>query len=634
MQKPKDYLVHYFNHKSFRAPQETIIQSVLEKRDTVALLPTGGGKSLCYQIPALMRPGTCLVISPLIALMKDQVIGLKLKGIKAEYLRSKFTQDDIIRLFDNCKYGEVKFLYLSPERLQSDFIQQKIKELTINIVAVDEAHCVSEWGHDFRPAYLKIALLKKLLPNVPFLALSATATPLVLKDIKQHLELNKPKCYSKSFYRPNISYQIIEAEDKNTKLLLLLKKHSGSCIIYTNTRRLTKEISKFLNAHKLKSCYYHGGLNLEEKDKAYLNWMDEKTPIIVATNAFGMGIDKDNVQIIIHHNLPSSLENYMQETGRSGRNNRAAYAFLLYNHADINYLKTQFKNSTPSVKQISEVYNKLCQYFQIAYGELNDSWFDFDLVDFSKRYSLEVLLAYNAVKTFDREGIISLNSDFFKRTEIQFIASNNQVLRYAETHKELGHLIKTILRNYGGLFEHKSAINLSVIASKTGMRKQSVLRHLKTLENEAIIDLKSSDGTSQLQFLQPREDNITINKIAERISNYNLHKEEKLESVIAFVKNDTVCRNKQLLHYFGEIFPKNCHTCDVCISSKNTTSTVNYKDISKAILLLLKTGKSLNSKAIVLQIDFEEKHVLHTLQLLLDNHKIIVNSQHKFIINN
>lgn len=626
-------MVNYFNHKEFRSPQEAIIQSILDNKDTIALLPTGGGKSVCYQIPALMNPGTCLVISPLIALMKDQVIGLKLKGIKAEYLQSKLTQDDIIRLFDNCKFGGVKFLYLSPERLQSEFIQQKIKELAINLVAVDEAHCVSEWGHDFRPSYLKIALLRPLLPGVPFLALSATATPLVLEDIKQHLKLDVPKLFTKSFYRPSISYQIIETEDKYTKLLLLLKKHKGPCIIYVNTRKLTKEIAYFLNANNLKSSFYHGGLNLEEKDTAYLNWMNEKTPIIVATNAFGMGIDKDNVNTIIHYNIPNSIENYMQETGRAGRNNTAAYTFLLYNNADIDYLQTQLKNNAPTVIQMSEIYSKLCQYFQIAYGELNEDWLDFDLVHFCKHYALDVLISFNALKTLDREGVLLLNADFFNRTEIQFIASNNQVLKYAETTNELGLLIKTILRNYGGLFEHKSAVNISVLASKMGVTKQHILHLLNTLKNEELIDLSTSNNATQIQFLQPREDKLTINKIAKNIQSYNTHKEEKLQAVISFVKNKSVCRNKQLLQYFGENISKNCNICDVCISSQKSKTATDYKGIAKAILNLLNTQKNLNSKEIVALLDLDEKQVLYTLQLLLDNHKIIVNSQHKFLLN-
>jgi ATP-dependent DNA helicase RecQ len=633
MQSALDYLKKYFNHASFKAPQEAVIKSVLDKNDTIALLPTGGGKSVCFQIPALINKGTCLVISPLIALMKDQVTGLNKKGIKATYLHSKLTQEDIIRVFDNCKFGDVKFLYISPEKLQSALILQKIKALQISLVAIDEAHCVSEWGHDFRPSYLKISNLKKELTKVPFLALTATATTIVLKDIAQYLELDKPKLFKKSFYRENISYQIIKTEDKNAKLLDLLRKNKGVCIVYVNTRKLTKEISQFLNLNNLKSSLYNGGLNVKDKDEAYKNWTSEKTPIMVATNAFGMGIDKANVHLIIHYNIPNSIENYMQETGRAGRNGRAAYAFLLYNDSDINYLKIQNKNNTPSVKDIANVYKNICQYLQIAYGELNQDWYDFDLTAFCKRYQSDFLLSYNSLKTLDREGILTLNDNFFKKSEVQFIAPNKHVLAYSEKHKELGALIKVILRNYGGLFDNKSAINIGLIANKLNVSKEKVLNGLNILKNEEIIVFNTANSNTQIQFLLPREDALTINKIANNIGTYNTHKNEKLNAIIDFVKNTYKCRNKQLLKYFGEIHAKNCGICDVCLDLKKSKQKPDYKRIAKDILQLLKEHPQLNSKSLVSKLNFEEKHVLFTLQLLLDNRKIIVNSRHKFVLN-
>ncbi len=633
MQSALDYLKKYFNHSAFKPPQEAVIQSVLNKYDSIALLPTGGGKSVCFQIPALINQGVCLVISPLIALMKDQVTGLNKKGIKANYLHAKLTQEDIIRIFDNCKYGGVKFLYISPEKLQSPLILQKIKELPINLVAVDEAHCVSEWGHDFRPSYLKIAQLKRELPKVPFLALTATATTLVLKDIAQHLELEKPKLFKKSFYRENISYQIVKTEDKNTKLLSLLKKYKGVCIIYVNTRKLTREISQLLNRNNLRSSFYHGGLNLDEKEKSYSNWISEKTPVMVATNAFGMGIDKENVHLIIHYNISGSIENYMQETGRAGRNGRAAYAFLLYNDSDINYLKIQSKNNTPSVRDISTVYKNICQYLQIAYGELNQDWHNFDMNVFCKRYQSDFLLTYNALKTLDREGVLILSDSFFKQNDIQFIAANKQVLFYAEKHKNLGALIKVILRNYGGLFENKATINISLIASKLATTKEKVLSMLNILNDDGIIAFNAAHSNTQIQFLLPREDAHTINKIAGNIRAYNTHKQEKLSAIINFVKNNAKCRNKQLLKYFGEIHAKNCGICDVCLDLQKSKQIPNYKRIAKDILKLLNDCPQLDSKSVVAKLDFEEKHVLFTLQLLLDNHKIIVNSRHQFVLN-
>lgn len=633
MQKPIDYLIKYFNHQAFIPPQEAIIQSVLNKKDTIALLPTGGGKSVCFQIPALMSDGICLVVSPLIALMKDQVAHLEQKGIKAIFLQSKFTQDDIIRIFDNCKFGSVKFLYLSPERLQSDFIKQKIQELDISLVAVDEAHCISEWGHDFRPAFLKIANLKKELPDIPFLALTATATPLVLKDIETYLLLEKPQLFKKSFYRKNIAYQIIETEDKNNKLLSILSNNLEPSIVYVNTRKLTKELAQFLNANQLKSSFYHGGLSPEEKDLGYKNWMTEQTPIMVATNAFGMGIDKSNVSKIIHYNIPNSIENYIQETGRAGRNQKSADAYLFKNKADINDVEKQFKNNTPTISYILEVYKKINQYFRLPYGEINGDWFDFDINDFCKIYKFEYLLCFNSLKTLEREGVVELNSSFYHQSELFFKATNHQVLAYSEVHKELGQLVKVILRNYGGLFENTSSINIGMIATKLNTSKKMITQNLNLLHHDGIVDFKTSNTSVQLQFLVPREDELTINKISKNITSFNKHQAEKLASVIHFVNNNKVCRVKLILDYFGETITDNCGICDVCTLKKQENKVVHYNDIAKLIVKLLKIEGNLSSKMIVSKLDLPEKHILICLQLLLENNEIIVNSQHNFQLN-
>jgi len=630
MQNPIYFLNKYFNHKAFKEPQEEIIRAVLNKQDTIALLPTGGGKSVCFQIPALMDKGTCLVITPLIALMKDQVTNLKKKNIKATYLQAKQSKEDIIRIFDNCQYGNIKFLYLSPERLQSDFIVQKIRQLNINLVAVDEAHCISEWGHDFRPAYLKISKIKEVLPNTPFLALTATATSKVLQDIERHLELKQPKKFRKSFYRENIAYQIFDTEDKNTQLINILKKNKNKpSIVYTNTRKLTKLLSNLLNKNNLKSSYYHGGLNQIEKEKAYQNWMTEKTPIMVATNAFGLGIDKANVNAVIHYNIPNSIENFVQESGRAGRNKNAAKAILLKSQADINYLKNQFINNTPKVDFIYNVYQKLNQYYNIAYGNLSDKWLDFELVKFCKTYNLDLILTHNSIKTLERQGVLNLTTNFYNKSKVLFVASNNQVLNYCDSHNELGKLIKVILRTYGGLFDHKSAIDINLIASKLGVTKNKVHHNLQLLDNDKIIEYKSVNNNVQLQFIVPREDKLTINKISKNIKSYQKHQFNKLKAIINYVNNNQICRAKLLLKYFGENIAKNCGICDVCTSKKNYAKP-NYNALAKKIITLLASSLPLNSKTIVTKLNDNEKHILLTLQLLLDNNKIVVNSQHKF----
>lgn len=633
MEQPIDYLIKYFNHTAFRTPQEAIIQSVLNKNDTLALLPTGGGKSVCFQIPALMNPGICLVISPLIALMKDQVMNLEKKGIKAVFLQSKLTQDDLIRIFDNCKFGSIKFLYLSPERLQSDFIKQKLTELDISLVAVDEAHCISEWGHDFRPAYLKIAEIKKELPQVPFLALTATATTLVLKDIETYLLLEKPQIFRKSFFRKNIAYQIIHTEDKNASLLKFLKHPLMSAIVYVNTRKLTKNMAEFLTANQIKSSYYHGGLTPEEKDFAYKNWMTEKTPVMIATNAFGMGIDKSNVRTIIHYNIPNSIENYIQETGRAGRDHQKSVAYLLKNESEINNIKSQFIKNTAQVQDILEVYKKLNQYFRLPYGDIVSDWFDFDITDFCRIYNLDYLSSFISIKTLEREGVLALSSSFYNRSEIYFKANNHQVLEYSETHQELGALIKIILRNYGGLFENKSAINIGMIAAKLNTSKNHIIQNLNLLNQDNIIDFKASNTQVQLQFLLPREDELTINKISKNILSYNKHQADKLKAIINFTNNKSVCRVKLILDYFGENMIADCGICDICQSKKNKKTKVNYKEIALAIVNLLKLEGELDSKTIVSKLNLPDKYVLTTLQLLLENNKILVNSRHHFKLN-
>jgi len=629
MQSPLYFLNRYFSHKAFRQPQEEIIKAVLNKNDTIALLPTGGGKSICFQIPALMTEGICLVITPLIALMKDQVSNLEKKNIKAVYLQAKLSTEDIVRIFDNCLYGKIKFLYLSPERLQSDFIIQKLKQLNISLIAVDEAHCISEWGHDFRPSYLKITKIKDALPNIPFLALTATATSIVLKDIEKHLELNEPKIFKKSFYRENISYQIIETEDKNTQLIKILKKNNKPAIVYVNTRKLTKIISKLLNTNNIKSSFYHGGLNLIEKEQSYQNWVSEKTPIMVSTNAFGLGIDKANVHTVIHYNIPNSIENYVQESGRAGRNQNAAKAILLKSNTDINYLKTKFISNTPKIDFIYNVYQKLNQYYNIAYGHLLDNWNDFELYDFCNTYKLDYILTNNSIKALEREGVFNLTTNYYNQSKVLFIASNNQVLNYCEKHIGLGKLVKVMLRTYGGLFENSSPINICYIASKLNQSKNKIHQDLQLLDKDKIIKYRAVNNNIQLQFQVPREDKITINKITKNIKSYQKHQANKLKSIINYINNNEVCRVKIILKYFGENNIKNCGICDVCNANKNHVKP-NYNAIAEQIIKLLSNDISMNSKTIVTSLNANEKHILLALQLLLEKNKIVVNSQHKF----
>ncbi len=467
-EKALKILQHYWGHSSFRDPQQEIITSVIEGKNTIALLPTGGGKSICFQIPALVNDGVCIVISPLIALMQDQVDSLVNKGIKATVIPSGSSQDDIITLFDNIKFGKTKFLYVSPERLQSRFIQEKIKQLDVNLIAIDEAHCISEWGHDFRPSYQNISILKELHPDANIIALTATATKKVLNDIIVSLDLDEPKVFKKSFYRENLAYQIFKTDDKLRKLKQIFTKTKAPAIVYVNSRVKTKDISAYLNANGFKSSFYHGGLSSLEKQISFDNWMTEKTPIIVATNAFGMGIDKPNVRVVIHINLPASIENYIQEAGRGGRNGNKAFSVVLTNENDIKLSKELLEKSLPAIDDIKLVHRKLYQHFQIAKGELIETAFDFNFLEFCNKYKLVANRTYNALQILNSNGIIELNNNFQQKSTIQFIVSSKQVLLYSQQNPSSKNFIQTLLRLYGGVFENPVKIDEFFIAKKVG----------------------------------------------------------------------------------------------------------------------------------------------------------------------
>ncbi len=625
MESPLSILKKYWKYDAFKKPQEEIINAVLQNKNTVVLLPTGGGKSVCYQIPTLLKEGVCLVISPLIALMNDQVNSLKEKGIKAIAITSNLDQEEIIQAFDNLQFGNYKFLYLSPEKLQSEFIQQKIKQLNINLIAVDEAHCISEWGHDFRPAYLKIPIVKELDISAPILALTATATKHVLNDIVTNLEIPDAQIFKQSLVRSKLALNIITHEDVYYHLKKQLSNQSKPAIIYASSRKRVKDISNYLNKNNFKSSYYHGGLSVEEKQTSFNNWMEENTPIMVATNAFGMGIDKDNVQQIIHIDLPNSLENYMQEAGRAGRNGQKASSIVFGNEHTIFNLKNQFKKGFVTVDFAKSIYNHLNQYLYIAYGELPLHPFEFDLTTFCHQYQLNILQIYNTLKLLEREQILRFDENFNVQSSLKFKMSPDKVLDYAERNNN--QLIKVILRTHGGIFDHYIKINESIIAKKTNTKSSYVKSQLIKFEKDGLVVYNYNKNTSQLKFLIPREDDITIQKIAQDIKQQNSIKLEKMNAVIDYVKNNTICRSKLLLDYFDEKTATNCGICDVCLSSKSSVS--DYKSIAEKILVLLSHHKQLSSKEIITCLNMDTSTALTSLQNLLDTDKISINSQNK-----
>ena len=561
-------LQKYWKHNTFRDPQEEIINAVLSGNDTFALLPTGGGKSICFQVPALINKGIALVISPLVALMKDQVANLQKLDIKAIALTGGISTEEMIDLLDNCQFGNYKFLYLSPERLQSEWILERIKSLPINLIAIDEAHCVSQWGHDFRPSYLKISQLKTHFPKVPFIALTASATPRVQEDIISHLGLEKPAIFQKSFARENIAYMVFEVEDKLFRMAQILKKNPEPAIVYVRNRKSCLDTQLQLQQLGFTATFYHGGLSSKEKDKNMQLWMKEEVQIMVATNAFGMGIDKATVKTVIHIQLPENIENYYQESGRAGRNEEKAFAVILTSPSDIFQAKDQSIHTIPDKKFLLEVYVKLCNYFQIAYGEGIDEQFSLNLNSFCVRYSFPILKTYNALQFLDRQGILTLSQEFSKKITLQFIISSKEIMRYMSLNPAEEEVIVTILRTYPGIYEMAIPFNLSLIAKKSNHAEYEVSQILEKLREKEIIVYTAKNNDAVLIFNEIREDEKTINRVAKYLEHQNQLKTKQLDSVLQYVSDTTHCKRALILTYFGELKSKPCGVCSYCISAK------------------------------------------------------------------
>jgi ATP-dependent DNA helicase RecQ len=622
-------LQKYWKHDKFRAPQDEIINSVLDGKDTFGLMPTGGGKSICFQVPALMKDGICLVISPLVALMKDQVQRLQNLNIKAIALTGGIQSDEMITLLDNCEFGNYKFLYLSPERLQSDWILERIKNLPINLIAIDEAHCVSQWGHDFRPAYLKIANLKTHFPKVPFLALTASATKTVLDDIILQLGLEKPAIFTKSFARKNIAYMVFEVEDKLYRMEQILKKNPQPSIIYVRNRKSCSDTASQLQSLGFKATYYHGGLSIKEKEKNMSLWMNEEVQIIVATNAFGMGIDKSNVKTVIHIHLPESMESYYQEAGRAGRNEEKAYAVLLTSPSDKLQAQSQFINVLPDKIILTQIYIKLCTYFRIAYGEGINEQFSFNLNHFCQKYGFPTLKTFNAIQFLDRQGVLSLSQEYSEKITIQFIIDSKEVIRYMSLNPNDEPVVLSILRTYSGIYESQTAINLSLIAKKSSCDETVILLLLEKLKKLEIIDYHKKSNDATIIFNEVREDERTINRVSKYLETQNKQKVVQFESVLHYINEKRVCKSKLILDYFGEKAETDCGICSYCISKKKKSS--DNSSISEKIIELLKI-QELNSREIQKLIKNSEDEIIFALQTLLEHNKIAIKPNNKYTL--
>ena len=601
----------------------------MDGKDTVALLPTGGGKSICFQIPSLVQEGICIVISPLVALMTDQVKSLQEKGIKALAITGGKSFTEVNTLLDNASFGNYKFLYISPERLQQELVQNTIKRMNVTCIAVDEAHCISQWGNDFRPAYKNIRILRELQPLSPIIALTATATPEVLKDTIKQLEMELPSVFQDSFVRPNIAYNTLEVEDKLYHIEQLLKTNKKEAIVYVRTRRSAVEISSHLNSLGIKSDFFHGGISAIEKTKKLEAWKNSTTPTMVATSAFGMGIDLATVGHVIHIQLPESLESYFQEAGRGGRDGNRATATILYNAYDKQLVTKQFIASLADVDLLKFIYKKLNNYLQISYGEGVFTTHGFNFEDFCKTYSLNTLQVFNGLSTLDRLGVLQLSKEFGRSSKLKFLVDTTTALAFFK-HDELASVIgKTILRLYGGIFETMTGVNLEVLQAKTSQSQLVIIQTLKKLEAANIIELYLNTTDAAITFLTPREDNKTINVIAKEVVSHNDKKKQQVQQLLNYVENNNTCRSIQLVSYFGETTAEPCGICSVCMTTKEKFSKRELLKSSELILLELESGPK-TSREILKNIDQRDALVLKTIALLLGNKTICLDQRNRY----
>ncbi|MEO6151134.1 MAG: ATP-dependent DNA helicase RecQ, partial [Mucilaginibacter sp.] len=572
-------LQQYWKHDTFRPMQEDIINTVLAGRDVLALLPTGGGKSVCFQVPAMAMEGICIVVSPLISLMKDQVENLKAKGIEAVSIVSGMGKREIDIALDNCIYGPVKFLYLSPERLLSDLVRERIAYMKVNLFAIDEAHCISQWGYDFRPPYLHVADLRAIHPEVPVLALTATATGDVKEDITQKLEFKSGyQVFQQSFERRNLGYVVQHSEDKHRKLLTIATGVKGSGIVYVRSRKETVLITNFYNENGISAGNYHAGMTMDERTRRQDDWKNNKVQVMVATSAFGMGIDKPDVRFVIHKDIPESLEAYYQEAGRAGRDGQKAYAVLLYNPADRYKQERKLTTSFPSVDEIKMVYHQLSNMYQVAYGAGAGVSFDFDISSFCDRFKLDIFKTLNALKFLEQDEYVSFNESVFLPSRFRFVVMNEALYSFQIANPGWDLFIKTLLRSYGGAFDNYVRLKEFDLARRTHMSVQQVIEGLLQLQEYKIINYLQQTDQPQITYLKSRlqANELYINKayIEQRKAVYK----NKVEAVLAYATHKK-CRSQMLLAYFDEDNARKCGKCDICLEERRRHEAENIIDI-------------------------------------------------------
>jgi ATP-dependent DNA helicase RecQ len=622
-------LTRYWGFTSFKPLQEEIILSVAEGRDTLGLMPTGGGKSITFQVPGLVKDGICLVITPLIALMKEQVLRLNGLEIKSAAIHSAMSREEIDIALENCIYGDYKFLYISPERISTQIFQGKIGRFNLSLVAIDEAHCISQWGYDFRPSYLKIATLRNLIsPEVPFLALTATATPQVIDDIMNKLAFRTKNVLRTSFLRKNISYLVRQVEEKGTYLVKTLNKVNGSGIVYVRSRKRCREVAEILVENGINADFYHAGLPDELRDKKQAAWSAGETRVIVATNAFGMGIDKADVRFVIHWDIPDSIENYFQESGRAGRDNKPAYAVLLYSSSDKTRLNESLRQKFPPVEKIKDTYEALCNFLQVPLGSGKDNVFDFNIADFVSRFRLPVIETFNSLAFLQREGYVEFTEEINNPSRVHFVVGRDDLYKFQVANESFDGFVKLLLRSYTGMFTEFVAINEESLARKSAITRDTVYQYLVKLSSMNVIRYIPGKKTSLVIFTEER-----LVRKALMISPENyLHVKEKyaarLEKMIDYAESKNRCRSVILLDYFGEESDR-CGICDIC-RERNELDLSKYEfDMILDEIKTILSEKEPDSEELVRTISYPEEKVIKVIRWLLDHNKIVQDRDHR-----